>query len=117
MVENSGGGPGGSVGAHFYAQQSAEKAVKALWYLIDADLWGHSVQRLVMEFPRLAEVADKERWTEWGALLDKYYIPTRYPNGLPHLTSGQGYSGEDARRGLEAATGLVTGCRQRLAGH
>lgn len=29
--------------ACFYAQQSGEKAVKALWYLVDAVPWGHSV--------------------------------------------------------------------------
>ncbi len=34
--------------ACFYCQQSAEKAVKALWYLADEDPWGHSVQRLIM---------------------------------------------------------------------
>jgi dTDP-4-amino-4,6-dideoxygalactose transaminase len=34
--------------ACFYSQQSGEKAVKALWYRIDADPWGHSVQRLGM---------------------------------------------------------------------
>jgi HEPN domain-containing protein len=35
----------------FLAQQSGEKAVKALWYLEDADPWGHSIQRLVTDFP------------------------------------------------------------------
>ena len=38
--------------ACFYAQQSGEKAVKALWYVSDADPWGHSIQRLILEFPQ-----------------------------------------------------------------
>ncbi|MBI3742483.1 MAG: HEPN domain-containing protein [Chloroflexi bacterium] len=37
--------------ACFYTQQSGEKAIKALWCLIDADPWGHSVQKLIAEFP------------------------------------------------------------------
>ncbi len=32
--------------ACFYAQQSGEKAVKALWYLVDAEPWGHSISLL-----------------------------------------------------------------------
>ena len=72
--------------ACFYAQQSAEKAIKALWYLLDADPWGHSVQRLIAEFPQRAEIPDLEAWLDQGALLDQFYIPTRYPNGLPDLT-------------------------------
>ena len=98
--------------ACFYAQQSAEKAIKALWYLLDADPWGHSVQRLIAEFPQRAEISDLESWLDQGALLDKFYIPTRYPNGLPDLTPGQVYRLDDARRGLEAAGTLVTACRR-----
>ena len=103
--------------ACFYAQQSGEKAIKSLWYLLDADPWGHSVQRLIAEFPRPAELPDLEAWLEHGALLDKFYIPTRYPNGLPDLTPGQVYRLDDARRGLEAARALVTACQRWLEQH
>jgi HEPN domain-containing protein len=103
--------------ACFYAQQSGEKALKSLWYLVDANPWGHSVQRLVAEFPRRAEIADLEAWTERAALLDKFYIPTRYPNGLPDLTPGQVYRREDARQGIEAASQLIQGCKAWLGEH
>ena len=103
--------------ACFYAQQSAEKAIKALWYLLDADPWGHSVQRLIAEFPQRAEIPDLEAWLDQGALLDQFYIPTRYPNGLPDLTPGQVYMLDDARRALEAAGTLVTACRRWLEEH
>jgi HEPN domain-containing protein len=33
--------------ACFNAQQTGEKALKALWYMVDSDPWGHSVQRLI----------------------------------------------------------------------
>lgn len=96
--------------ACFYAQQSGEKAIKALWLLVDADPWGHSVQRLVSDFPEASLVPDMDAWIERGALLDKFYIPTRYPNGLPDLTPGQVYRSDDANRGLEAAAALVDEC-------
>ena len=103
--------------ACFYTQQSGEKALKSLWYLVDMDPWGHSVQRLVTDFPRQAEVPDLETWVELGALLDKFYIPTRYPNGLPDLTPGQVYRQADARRGIEAARLLFAGCKKWLEEH
>jgi HEPN domain-containing protein len=100
--------------ACFYAQQSAEKAVKALWYGSDADPWGHSIQRLITEFPYQADLPDRDDWIRHGALLDQFYIPTRYPNGLPDLTPGQVYRQEDADRALAAARALVTACQQWL---
>jgi len=103
--------------ACFFTQQSGEKAIKALWYVVDADPWGHSIQRLLVEFPLQAEIPDLEDWLEYAALLDKYYIPTRYPNGLPDLTPGQVYRLSDAQRGLEAARALVTACASWLESH
>jgi HEPN domain-containing protein len=103
--------------ACFYAQQSGEKAVKALWYQADADPWGHSVQRLIAEFPRQAELPERENWIRRGAVLDQFYIPTRYPNGLPDLTPGQTYRAEDAQRGLEAAHALAHAARTWLQAH
>jgi len=107
-----------AVGMHahacFYCQQSGEKAVKSLWYLVDANPWGHSVQRLIDEFPRRVDLPDVDRLIGYGALLDKYYIPTRYPNGLPDLTPGKVYQAEDSQRGLEAARALIAVCRAWL---
>jgi len=108
-----------AAGAHaqccFYCQQAAEKALKAIWHAMDADPWGHSVQRLIAEMPQRNRIPDLEAWLERGALLDKFYIPTRYPNGLPDLTPGQVYRAEDAARGLEAGAALIASCRRWLA--
>ncbi len=101
--------------ACFYTQQAGEKAVKSLWYRSDVDPWGHSVQKLIMDFPQSSRLPDRQEWIERGALLDKFYIPTRYPNGLPDLTPGQVYTQDDAQRGLDAAGALVAACRQWLA--
>jgi HEPN domain-containing protein len=94
--------------ACFHAQQAGDKAVKALWRLIDADPWGHSVKKLISDFPSKDEIQNLQVLTDKAALLDKFYIPTRYPNGLPDLTPGQIYVREDADQGIEAARMFVS---------
>jgi HEPN domain-containing protein len=71
----------------------------------------------VQEFPNRAKVVGLETWIEQAALLDKFYIPTRYPNGLPDLTPGQVYRQADAKRGIEAARLLLAGCKNWLEQH
>ncbi|OGQ11608.1 MAG: hypothetical protein A2026_11410 [Deltaproteobacteria bacterium RBG_19FT_COMBO_46_12] len=69
--------------ALFHFQQAAEKALKAYLYLKVKSIevfYTHSINDLLemtMDIdPDFKEVAQAKK-------LDKYYIPTRYPNGLP----------------------------------
>ncbi len=103
--------------ACFHAQQAGEKAVKALWYLTDGDPWGHSVQKLVEAFPERDDLPDVDHWVEQAAILDKFYIPTRYPNGLPDLTPAEVYREHDGLQGVEVASALVAACREWLEEH
>ncbi len=89
--------------ACFLSQQSSEKAMKALWLSIDSDPWGHSIQKLVMQFPQQDMLRDVQSWLANAAHLDKFYIPTRYPNGLPDLTPGQVYISQDSVQAIEKA--------------
>jgi HEPN domain-containing protein len=89
--------------ACFHAQQAAEKSIKAIWYFEDEDPSGHSTVKLVGDLPRKKELPGLSKLNDCAALLDKYYIPTRYPNGLPDLTPGQVYTKSDAALGLDAA--------------
>ena len=100
--------------ACFYSQQAGEKALKSVWFLADSDPWGHSIQRLVAEFPGKNKLGDMEKWIDSAALLDKLYIPTRYPNGLPDLTPGKVYRQGDAKEAIAAAEFLIVGCRKRF---
>jgi HEPN domain-containing protein len=93
--------------ACFLAQQCAEKATKALWLYFDEDPWGHSVQKLVMQYPKPEYIDSLETWLSNAAFLDKFYIPTRYPNGLPDLTPGQSYKATDADQAVEKALFFV----------
>jgi HEPN domain-containing protein len=44
--------------ACYLSQQCAEKCLKAMWYPLDRDPWGHSIKRLVREFPELQRISD-----------------------------------------------------------
>jgi HEPN domain-containing protein len=68
--------------ACFQSQQAAEKAVKAVLFAHGARVvLGHSVRELVRQCT--AHDATFEHLAEPAALLDQFYISTRYPNGLP----------------------------------
>lgn len=102
--------------ACFLAQQSSEKAMKALWLSIDQDPWGHSIQKLVMQFPQQALLQSTENWLISAAFLDKFYIPTRYPNGLPDLTPGQVYHSDDSAQAIEKASFFLHETRKLIQG-
>jgi HEPN domain-containing protein len=103
--------------ACFLAQQSGEKAVKAMWYSVDADPWGHSVQKLLQDFPCKGELSDLDTWTANGSDLDKFYIPTRYPNGLPDLTPHAVYGTRDSERAVGKAGSLLKAAASWIARH
>ena len=95
--------------ACFHAQQAAEKAVKAVWYALGADPWGHSIRKLIEE---LKEVDLKafdalKAMISPGLKLDRMYIPTRYPNGLPDITPDLAYEQEDAQNAISASESLI----------
>jgi HEPN domain-containing protein len=68
--------------ACFLAQQVAEKPSKAFLYAQGREIvLGHSVERLCREAAHYDAHFD-EHASRW-AILDGYYVPTRYPNSLP----------------------------------
>jgi len=103
--------------ACFHAQQAGEKAVKALWHLVDADPWGHSIKKLIQDLEtvdntvhlRLAPLIQD------GAVLDRFYIPTRYPNGLPDITPEAAFFAEDAESAIRKAGRLLETVRPLLS--
>jgi HEPN domain-containing protein len=67
--------------ACFWAQQAAEKAAKAYLYSRGERLvTGHSVAELLERCKAHDEEFDS--LITVGAFLDRFYIPTRYPNSL-----------------------------------
>jgi HEPN domain-containing protein len=69
--------------ALFHFQQSAEKALKAFLYLklkSHEVFYTHSITDLL---EMILEIDTDFNSALQAKKLDKYYIPTRYPNGLP----------------------------------
>lgn len=101
--------------ACFLAQQAAEKAVKAFLYWSGERLvLGHSVVELLKEAAKKDPlfgnlVAD-------GSKLDRFYIPTRYPNGLPGGIPAETYDVKDAREALESAGAIVAAVENSIGG-
>jgi HEPN domain-containing protein len=100
--------------ACFFAQQCGEKALKALWYSLGQDPWGHSIQKLITDLPEDTVKKGMEALVEMGAVLDRYYVPTRYPNGLPDLTPGKFYFKKDADLCIESAQHLLDRVREYI---
>lgn len=98
----------------FLSQQSSEKAMKALRLSIDGDPWGHSIQKLVMQFPQPEMLPDVQKWIEYAAYGDRFYIPAPDPIGLPDLTPGQVYLSKDSLQALEKAPFFLEATRKLM---
>jgi HEPN domain-containing protein len=91
----------------FLTQQVAEKALKAFLYAQGEEIViGHSVRQLCM---RAGEYSSsfQDKLDSW-AILDSYYIPTRYPNGLPDDIPARVYNRETAEGALILTEAVVS---------
>lgn len=101
--------------ACFLAQQVAEKAIKAFLYATGEEIvLGHSVQRLASDAGE-SDSAFVENSRRWSAL-DAYYIPTRYPNGLPDSIPALVYTQEAAQDAVALARDAVEFVSEKIAG-
>ncbi len=99
--------------ACFLAQQAAEKALKAYLYSKGAEsVWGHSVAELCQDCSEFSW--DFDGLVTRAAPLDKYYVPTRYPNGLPGGIPSQAFSVQDAQLAIGMAREVIGFVRERL---
>ena len=101
--------------ACFFAQQAAEKAVKAVHYGQGArSVIGHSVRVLVEKLsPRIATL---DALTDAARELDLFYVPTRYPNGLDSGTPAEAFSAAQSARAIELAARFADAAGNTLGG-
>ncbi len=83
----------------------AEKALKAYLIANKKDPWGHSVAELCEAASQVDEHFKNIK--KRAAILDIYYIPTRYPNGLPGGIPSEAYQNEDAQRALSICNEVI----------
>jgi HEPN domain-containing protein len=100
--------------ACFAAQQSAEKAVKAVFFHLHGDPWGHSLLALLEGLVEPARKAVTAELLDAARALDKQYIPTRYPNGFAQGAPTDYYTARDARESIGHAESILSFCRAAL---
>jgi HEPN domain-containing protein len=85
--------------ACFACQQAGEKAVKALYIIKNSIAWGHSVYELLENLPE--DLKPSLELIEKAKILDKYYIPTRYPNAHPSGPAFKFYTKKEAEEAIK----------------
>lgn len=99
--------------ACFLSQQSGEKAITAFLFASGAeDVWGHSVSELCHDATHFDETFAE--LIRLGASLDKYYIPTRYPDSLPGGIPAEAFDRWDAERAVQMAEAIIAHVRDRI---
>lgn len=100
--------------ACFVAQQSAEKAVKAVFLKLNAVAWGHSVSALLQQLP--APWNADPHLVDAARELDRHYIPPRYPNAHPEGAPYDYYTRQAAEQAIGYTRDILAFCERLLAG-
>jgi HEPN domain-containing protein len=96
----------------FCAQQAAEKAVKALCEELGIERWGHAISRMLERIEDVATVPS--HIMEKAKQLDRFYIPTRYPNGFESGAPMDYYLKKDAEESLGYAQEIIDFCKKKI---
>ena len=100
--------------ACFMAEQTAQKALKAFLYFSgERFIHFHSVTKLV------SICTQKEssflKWVDQAKLLDKYYIPTRYPDALPEpAVPYEEFTQNEAKEAVESARQILEQVKNKI---
>jgi HEPN domain-containing protein len=108
----TGAGAGYHEGAAFYAQQSGEKAVKALIQFLHGGVRGHSITDMLRQMPESIEVTPS--LLNAAQELDKVYVTSRYPNGFISGTPADYFSSKSSAELLAYARAILDWCRSQI---
>lgn len=98
----------------FSAQQGAEKAVKSVFLYLHGEARGHSVFALLKAL--IGKVNVPKGLLEAAKILDKHYIPTRYPNGFARGIPADYYTQKEAGEAIEKAQEVIRFCQSCVRG-
>jgi len=88
-------------------------ALKAFLYAAGEEIvLGHSVQRLCADAAHF-DASFAEHVRRW-AILDGFYVPTRYPNSLPDSIPARVYTADAAREAVRLAREVVAYVTERF---
>jgi HEPN domain-containing protein len=97
----------------FISQQASEKAIKAVYQKEGAVAWGHSntdlLRGLEQKHPVPKEILISAR------KLDRFYIPSRYPDGFGEGKPADFFDGGDADDAISSAGRIIQFCAGLLA--
>ena len=99
--------------ACFIAQQAAEKAVKAVYQKKGGEAWGHVVSDLMKGLSDKTSVP--EPLIDKAKQLDRFYIPSRYPNGWAAGTPAEFITRGDAESAIGNSEEIIQFCSRLLA--
>lgn len=97
--------------ACFTAQQAAKKALKGLFQHLHGEAWGHGTKVLLENLP----YEDRDVLLDDAKLLDKMYVPTRYPNGLPEGIPHDYFTKGDGEQAVRAAERIYEWCKGKIS--
>ncbi len=100
--------------ACFQAEQAAQMGLKAFLYFRGRRyVLIHSIHELIQECSQ--EDPDFLALADYGRVLDRYYLATRYPDVLPApAIPFQSFTEQDAKQALEFATEIVDLVRAKV---
>ena len=100
--------------ACFLCHQAAEKAVTAFLLRQGAEqVWGHALADLCEDAMALDPSFDFIKSV--AGLLDKFFLATRYPSGLPGGIPAEAFDAHDSSRALEIARDVLGFVRDKLS--
>ncbi|MBS7624244.1 MAG: HEPN domain-containing protein [Candidatus Bathyarchaeia archaeon] len=91
--------------ACFKSHQAAELALKALLRGLGMPSYGHSLSRLLEGAGRIFGCEDNV--VQAAKTLDKYYVPTRYPNAWVEGSPDEYYTRRDAEEAIKFAENII----------
>jgi HEPN domain-containing protein len=96
----------------FAAQQAAEKALKAVFQKLGLEAWGHTLTALIGNLPSSVQLSPE--LVDYCKMLDKHYIPTRYPNGFESGAPTDFYTEAEAQQAIRQAEEILDFCRRQI---
>ena len=97
----------------FATHQAAEKALKAVFLKLGMDAWGHTLTVLIGNLPETIEPPTEDLVNN-ARVLDKFYIPTRYPNGFDSGSPTDYFTYEEAQNAIRRAEAILEYCDHKI---